>query len=69
MKNFQKGTLSFLVKVVALSAFISLLIKYVGSLIPSAALLLESVNGWIIFIVFAPSILIGTVMLLGNANR
>ncbi|MGC1308846.1 MAG: hypothetical protein WA885_16590 [Phormidesmis sp.] len=60
----MNDTNSFLVKVIVLSALLSLLIKYGGPLLPIAAPYTERLNGLVTAIVLLPSIAIGLSLLI-----
>lgn len=54
---------SFLVKVVVVSALLSLLLKYGGPLLPIAAPYTNRLNGLVTAIILLPSLAIGTALL------
>lgn len=64
MAEPMNDTNSFLVKVIVLSALLSLLIKYGGPLLPIAAPYTERLNGLVTAIVLLPSIAIGLSLLI-----
>ncbi len=55
----MNDTVSFLVKVIALSALLSLLIRYGGPLLPLRSPFTSSLNGLVTAIVVLPSATIG----------
>ncbi|MEL6814221.1 MAG: hypothetical protein AAFP03_05320 [Cyanobacteria bacterium J06598_3] len=61
----MNDTGSFLLKVILLSALLSVLIKVGGPALPIRAPFTESLNGLVTAIVVLPSVLIGVVMLMG----
>ncbi|MFK8185116.1 MAG: hypothetical protein AB8B99_17225 [Phormidesmis sp.] len=63
-KSIPDDTISFLVKVVVLSAALSCLIKYGGALLPFTAPFTASLNGLVTAVVLFPSLLIGAALLI-----
>ena len=57
-------TAGFVIKVIVLSAILSLLVKYGGRLLPLSAPYTEHLNGLVIAIVVLPSLAIGAGLLL-----
>jgi hypothetical protein len=62
MDDAKKDIVSFVVKVLVLSALLSGVIKYGGPLLPFVAPFTEQLNGLVTLVVVLPSILIGVVL-------
>ena len=61
----MNDTVSFLIKVILLSALLSVLIKVSGPVLPIQAPFTESLNGLVAASVVLPSVVMGVVMLMG----
>ena len=61
-KNNLHGTANFVIKVVTLSALLSLSIKYGGPLLPLQAPFTEELNSLVMTIVVMPSLIVGLSM-------
>lgn len=68
----MNGTVSFVFKVILLSALLSLALKYGGQWLPITSPFTQSLNGLVITIVLLPSVAIGGLLLVlqkGSAQK
>jgi len=68
-KRAYASTSIFLLKVLALSGLISILIKYCGPLLPLPAPFSNSINSLVIAIVLFPSLLLAVLLLISRRSE
>lgn len=63
-EDFKYQEFGFLLKIILLSALLSVFIKYIGSLLPSYGSQTDFQSSFVLMIVLTPSAVIGSILLL-----